>query len=359
MNATASENHTQPESVLVLRFSAVGDVLLTTPALDALHTAWPNTRIIFGTKAFIGDMIRHHPAVSEVVGLNRGESAGDYAKRLRATNFTRCLDLHDKLRSRILNLLTPGRPFTRWHNRSSLDNIAIALGLKSYRAPAPTADLFHRAVEKLVGRELPRGRMHYAPGPGDVSQARDMLKEAGADFSRPIIGMAAGANWATKRWPAEYFRELVGMLLNQGYQIALNGGPGERELSASIADGRAGVLDFTGATLAEMGAITLQCTAFVANDSGPMHLARACGVPSVAIFGSTDPAMFEYEGHALAYNHDLECSPCSFYGRKACPQQHFRCMVDLRPDGVRDQLVGLVNGRTAPLAPADRYYSHA
>lgn len=337
-------------TVLVLRFSAVGDVLLTTPALDALRTAWPHARIVYGTKEFIGDMIRHHPAVDQVVGLQKGEGVREYTRRLKATGFTTVLDLHDKLRSRMIHLLTPTRPIVRWKNRSSLDNAKIWLGLRGFEAPAPTADLFHRAVQKLVGRELPRGRMRYYPGPDDKDRAREMLGAAGVDLKRPIVGMAAGANWATKRWPPEYFHELAGRITAAGYQLALNGGPGETELSRSIGGGRPGVFDFTGATLAEMGGIIEHCTAFVANDSGPMHMARAMGVPTLAIFGSTDPAMFEYEEQGLAYLDDLECSPCSFYGRKVCPQkgQHFRCMRDQKPEQVWQALQPLLDGKPRP-----------
>ncbi|MCR9141486.1 MAG: glycosyltransferase family 9 protein [bacterium] len=344
------------QTVLVLRFSAVGDVLLTTPALDALKTAWPEARIVYGTKEFIGDMIRHHPAVDEVIGLQKGEGVRDYTRRLKTTGFTVCLDLHDKLRSRMIHMLSLNRPITRWSNRSSLDNAAIWLGLRgrnSYKAPAPTADLFHRAVEKLIGRELPRGRMRYYPGPDDRERARTLLTEAGVDLSKPVIGLAGGANWATKRWPAEYFHELAGRITGAGYQLALNGGPGERELSASIKGsgsdgGRANIFDFTGATLAEMGGIIQHCAAFIANDSGPMHMARALAVPTLGIFGSTDPGMFEYEQQGLAYLEDLECSPCSFYGRKICPKDHFRCMRDLTPDLVWEELQPLLDGKARP-----------
>lgn len=341
-----------PETVLVLRFSAVGDVLLTTPALDALRAAWPETRIVFGTKEFISDMIRYHPAVDEVVGLRKGEGVFDYTRRLKATGFDACLDLHDKVRSRMIHLLAPTRRFVKWSNRSSLDNIKIMLGLRGYNAPAPTSTLFHRAVEKLVGQPLPRGRMRYYTAPGQVERARAMLEAAGVDLARPLIGVAAGANWATKRWPAEYFYDLVGRMIAAGYQVALNGGPGERELSRTIAGERPGVFDFTGASLAEMGGIIQHCQAFVANDSGPMHMARASGVPTLAIFGSTDPAMFEYADQGLAYNDLLECSPCSFYGRKICPKQHFRCMRDLTPEIAWGRLQPLLDGRRRPFPHA-------
>ena len=72
---------------------------------------------------------------------------------------------------------------------------------------------------------------------------------------------------------------------------------------------------------------------FVANDSGPMHMARALGVPTVALFGSTDPGQFDFTGHAALFV-GLTCSPCSLYGKRRCPLGHFRCMRELGVDRV-------------------------
>jgi heptosyltransferase-2 len=304
---------------------------------------------VYGTKDFIADMIRHHPCVDEIVALRKGEGVLAYTRRLKATGFDACLDLHDKTRSRLIHLLTPGRRFVSWPNRTGYQAMAIALGLRGYRAPARTSDLFHTATERLVGRDLPRGRLRYYPGPDDPARASELLSAAGVDLARPIIGIAPGANWNTKRWPAAYFHELIGWIVAAGYQVALNGGPGEKGLSAQVrGDHMTGVFDFTGASLAMMGGIIGHCTAFIGNDSGPMHMSRAQGVPTLAIFGSTDPDMFEYGEHVLAYKNDLACSPCSFYGRKACPKGHFRCMRDLNPGLVWELLQPLLDGRRRP-----------
>src|SRR2546430_12033461 len=91
-------------------------------------------------------------------------------------------------------------------------------------------------------------------------------------------------------------------------------------------------------------------TAFVANDSGPMHMARALGVPTLAIFGSTDPAMFDFAGHAMLFA-GVECAPCSFFGRSRCPRGHFRCMLDLSEERAWEALAPLLRaGRRLPLS---------
>src|SRR5262249_32000463 len=82
------------ETVLVLRFSAVGDVVLTSPAIDALRQAWPDARIVYAIKERLAHLVRHHPAVNEVIGLRAGEGPLSYSGRLRAAKPTAVLDLH-------------------------------------------------------------------------------------------------------------------------------------------------------------------------------------------------------------------------------------------------------------------------
>jgi len=112
-----------------------------------------------------------------------------------------------------------------------------------------------------------------------------------------------------------------------------------------------GAVDLTGKLdLPGLGGFVSCCTAFVANDSGPLHIARALGVPTLAIFGSTDPGMFDFAGHALLFA-GVECAPCSFFGRSRCPRGHFRCMLDLTEERAWEALAPLLRaGRRLPLS---------
>jgi ADP-heptose:LPS heptosyltransferase len=121
--------------------------------------------------------------------------------------------------------------------------------------------------------------------------------------------------------------------------VVIQGSAAERplgqELSALVraADVSAAVpplLDLCG-ELDVRGLVALSslCTAFVAGDTGPMHVARALGVPTVAVFGSTDPGMFEWGGHHPVVAAGVACAPCSFHGRKRCPRGHLRCLTEL------------------------------
>ena len=340
-----------PDTVLVLRFSAVGDVVLTAPALDALRSAWPRTRIVVAVKERLAHLLRHNPNVDEVIELRRGEGPFAFARRLRATRPGVILDLHNKVRSKILRWRLRDVPAVVWHKREFRDTLPVKLALRPYRASMRLADRYHAAVEELVGRKLPRGKLRYFLGPGDRDAADSILRAHGIDPEQPLLGISPGANWETKRWPAERFAALARRALAASLNVAVQGNDTEAPLGKLIAREAPGAVDLCGKLdLPALGGFVSRCSAFVANDSGPMHMARALGVPTLAIFGSTDPAMFDFSGHAVLFA-GVECAPCSFFGRARCPHGHFRCMLELAPERAWDSLAPLLRaGRRLPLS---------
>ena len=117
--------------------------------------------------------------------------------------------------------------------------------------------------------------------------------------------------------------------------------------SSSGAVDLCGKLDLRG-----LGGFISRCTAFVANDSGPMHMARALGVPTLSFFGSTDPTMFKFESGHRALFAGVPCAPCSFFGRRRCPRGHFRCMLDLDEERAWAALSPLFSAGRLPLLSA-------
>lgn len=342
-----------PDAVLVLRFSSLGDVVLLAPALDALHRAWPATRIVVGVAAAFAPALAHDPAVAELVTLLPGEGAVAYAGRLHQ-GFERhqtvlILDLHNSVRSAALRALLPLRwPRTVWHKRDVTTIVGVGLRLRTWRSDRLHADRYHLAVETMVGRSLPRGRLRSFADPDEVERCRILLLDAGHDAARPVVGMAPGARWATKRWPADRFAAVARDAMRAGYDVVVQGSADEAALCAEVVSLAPGSIDLGGRLdVAGLLGLMPHCAAFVANDSGPMHLARAAGVPTVAIFGSTDPGNFAWEGHrALAVA--LPCAPCSFYGRASCPEGHLRCLGNLASGGVWDALRDLLAAGPAP-----------
>src|SRR5207248_3364956 len=137
-------------------------------------------------------------------------------------------DLHAKIRSRILRALLPGVRKVVWHKRDFRDTLPVKLALRPYHASMLFADRYHAAVEELVGRPLPKGKLQYVLGPEDLAAADGVLRKTGLDPSLPLVGLSPGANWATKRWPAYRFAGLAPRAWNEGWRWRSRGGGRKR-----------------------------------------------------------------------------------------------------------------------------------
>lgn len=136
----------------------------------------------------------------------------------------------------------------------------------------------------------------------------------------PLVGLFPGSNAPARRWPSDRFSEVARTLLARGGQVVVLGGAAERALTAAVAAGATGALDLGGETdLGGLAAILSLCDLVVTNDTGPMHLAGALGVPTVTLWGSSDPMEVGPPGprHLRVTGMDLPCKPCF---KNHCPR---------------------------------------
>jgi heptosyltransferase-2 len=152
---------------------------------------------------------------------------------------------------------------------------------------------------------------------------------------KPLIALAPGSVWATKRWP--YYAELATMLAPNAMLVVV-GGKDDAAHAAAIVNAAGNVIDATG-RLSLLGSAELirRCALLVTNDSSPQHLASAVGTPTVTVFGPTVPEFgfgpLAPSSHTAGLR-GLECRPCDRHGPMQCPLGHWRCMRDLTPTTV-------------------------
>ena len=341
-----------PRSLLILRFSSIGDILLTTPAIEALARHWPETKIFVAGKKSMILLLENNPYITELIPLKAGEGLLHFMRRLKKRKAEAILDLHNKARSKIIALFFFRTPRVIWKHRRLRDRLPLPLFLKNYHAPFPIAERYLQAAERLVGRPLEKGFLRYFPTEKEKREGSALMKARGIDLETPLIGVAMSAAWKAKAWPPSYFRELIALALaqEQELQFAFLGSPIDKALAQKI-QGELGdpdrVFDLCGQPLRMSAVLISYCRVFLANDSGPMHIARAQGVPTLAIFGPTDPNICDLEGHILAYSKQ-RCSPCTFIGRKKCPRKHFRCMRELKALEIWEGLKKLLQKERVP-----------
>lgn len=162
------------------------------------------------------------------------------------------------------------------------------------------------------------------------------------ESGKKYIGFAPGAKHFTKRWPPEYFVELGNELTKLGFQIVLFGGKSEKQLCDEILIQIPGSLNQQNDdNLFQIASDMKLCKLIVTNDSGLMHTAASVGVPVAAIFGSTVKEFgFAPYGvqNLILENNSLFCRPCSHIGKSDCPKKHFKCMKDVTPNIVLNNL---------------------
>lgn len=328
------------KKVLVMQSAFLGDSLLTLPLLRRLKEILPGASVTVLTLAKTADIFRGTPWVDEVLlddkrGLHGGLTGPwKIAAELKAGAFDLAVIPHRSFRSALIArlskiprrigfdssagsfLLTDAVPFS-WLMHDLERNLSLALPLGAGAAPAA-------------------GESRYVAPPHLSEKFAKILADAGVRQDAVLAGVHPGSAWATKRWLPERFAELCVRLKADGLTPVLVGGPDDKALGARIAE-ECGALDLVGRTdLEELKALMGRLSVFVTNDSGPMHLAAAAGVPVVAIFGATtrELGFFPYgPGHRVV-EAPLACRPCGLHGARACPEGHFLCMRLLTVDQV-------------------------
>jgi heptosyltransferase-2 len=326
-----------PPRILLVRFSSLGDVLLTTPLIRALRARHPAATLTALTKQEWAPLLSANPHLDEVITVARGQSLVPLARAIRAAGFTHRLDLHASVRCRMLRLLVPGT----WHGfdaRRREREALIRRREQRYRDHVPVAERYFEAATALDVQ--PDGKpAELFVSPAAEARAEEWLSRQG--LSGELVACAPGAAHATKRWPEPHWRQFLAALTARGRVPIVIGGGAERDLGLQLVqqvEGRAasaaGELD-----LQATGALVRRARVLVSGDTGAMHMATAVGTPVVALFGPTVEAFgfFPYRATASVVQREMPCRPCSSKGSPRCPLGHHRCLTEIHPDQVLEQ----------------------
>jgi ADP-heptose:LPS heptosyltransferase len=348
-----------PERILIVRLSALGDVALATPALRALRRHYPQARIDWVVDAAYADLLQANPHLSNLIRYERrGEHAGAAGflrlrQQLARQKYDLVVDLQAKPKTAALVRSLGAARVVGLRKRSRSELLRAAVGLDRPLVRAHAVDLYLEVLAELgVASSGPALEVPL------TARMRELAAPLGPEPARGApawVGLAPGARWATKRWRPERFAEVGNALAERGHPILLVGGPGDRaELAAVRAalkvppvaeTGHLPVAGLLGA-LARLGVL-------VAGDSGPVHLADALGVPTVALFGPTSPVRWGPRvGPHRVVNLGLVCSPCSNHGGSRCPIGTHACMELLEAPAVVDVACDLLEAGQASGARA-------
>ncbi|MDO9229607.1 MAG: lipopolysaccharide heptosyltransferase II [Syntrophales bacterium] len=320
------------EKVLIRGTNWIGDVVMTLPAVAAVRKTWPGARISVLAKPWVAEVYRLSADVDDVIVFEEpGRHAGiggklRLARELRGVGFDCAILLQNAIEAAIIARLA-GIPFRAGYNS---DGRGLLLTHAVRRTEAirrvHQIDYYTEMVQALGC--TPAGRdVHLRPGRDYDDLAEALFRRFGIAGNRPRIGLAPGAAYGpAKKWFPERFAAVADRLGGEsGSQTILFGSAGDRESAAAVqGSARHPLIDIAGMTnLKEAIALIARCSLFISNDSGLMHVAGALGVPTIALFGSTNPVTTSPVGErSVVIHHDVDCSPCL---KPVCPTD-FRCM---------------------------------
>jgi heptosyltransferase-2 len=328
------------EKLLIRAVNWVGDAVMTTPAIGAIRESFPRAEITLLANPLVSQLFSPHVWVDRVITFDRNGAhkgiAGRFslAAQLRKQAFDAAIILPNSFESALIPWLA---------------GIPVRLGKASDGRGFMLTDSYRPDGQRIVVHEVEyylelmrhfgitgEARVpHLTVTLEDDQGAALRLAEQGITADDFVIGVNPGAAFGSaKRWSPERFAEVAGRLAGAwNAKVIIFGGPGETDIADGIEQHLAGLCcNLAGKTnLRELMALIHRCSFLVTNDSGPMHIAAACGVPLVAIFGSTDHVTTSpYTDKATIVRKDVECAPCKL---RECPTDH-RCMTAVSADDV-------------------------
>jgi len=335
----ASPGPGEVQRILVVRYSALGDVVLATSILGPLRQLFPAARIEWVTSGGAASLLEGLPELAAVHRLGQSGEQAPAALRARLRGrFDLALDLQEKVKSRWL--VTAAAPRRLWFHRRTLGQALLSLVGRDRPLARAHATRLYAEVLAPLGAGLEPGPLRVALSP----QARAAAAAALGGARRPLVAIAPGATWATKRWAPERFAAVADALHAGGHAIVLCAGPADAPAVAAFRAALTAPLaaDLSALPVDALAAALGEARLLVTNDSGPVHLATALGVPALVLFGPTSTVRWGPPAPGRALSLGLPCQPCSNHGGERCPLGHHRCLADLPVARVLEEARGML-----------------
>lgn len=310
--------------ILIIRFSSMGDVVLTSPVIRCLHEQLPGVEIHYLTKSSNYELLRANPYLHRIHLLDVNEAK--MISSLQKERFTHIIDLHHNLRSLKFKRALSGKSksfeklnFKKW----------LLVNFKLNRMPAlHIVDRYLATVASLGVTNDERGLDHFIPTDGQLNAA-----DFDSMLANGYVAFSIGGQHATKQLPQTKIIEICKLI---GLPILLLGGKEEQQTAAAVVAActdQAIVSACGKVSINQSADLVRQARVVLSHDTALMHLAASFQRPTLAIWGNTVPALGMYPylpQHPDRFENmevlGLNCRPCSKIGHKSCPKGHFKCM---------------------------------
>lgn len=321
--------------ILVIRFSSIGDIVLTTPLVRGLKQQGRHVVHYLTKKQFL-PVLKANPYIDKIHILEDG--LGAVVEELKKENFGFIVDLHKNLRSfRVKKAL--GKPSASFNKLNRQKWLLVNFRINALPDIHIVDRYFEAAMSLGVINDL-HGLDYFIPQEDQVD-----MNGFPEGFRNGYIAFVIGGKHKTKVFPAE---KVIPLCSRINYPVVLLGGPDDTDLAEVVMKSTgSGIFNAVGKyNLNQSASIVKQAKAVITNDTGLMHIAAAFQKPVASLWGNTVPefGMYPYmpgteeEKVMIAEVKGLKCRPCSKIGFEKCPKKHFRCMMDINEEAILEFL---------------------
>ncbi len=336
-------------NILLIRFSSLGDLVLTTPIYRELRKVYPNSRLTLLTSEGFGRVLENNPHLDEIIYHHRKETRNDLEKlidQLRLQKFDLIYDIHNSLRSRWIGwqLKRHAPKPEHWliEKRTLARELQIRFGWGQFFNGKSQREQWLEPLRRHHTGALST-KTELFPSVADKNYVKAWLSQNDLQ-DKPFVCIGASASFPLKCWPLQNFKQLIENIIQSGISVVLVGTNGEIETEelAEYFRGSQNVFCAAGMfTILQSAALLEMANAVVANDTSIIHLAEAMRTPSIALFGPTVKE-FGYapmlaQSRLIETDLALRCRPCSRTGKGTCKNRDQQiCMYSISTQKVWD-----------------------
>jgi len=327
------------QKFLIIKLSSLGDIVHALPFLRTLRVHHPDAYISWMVEERFQELIKFNPDLDEVItvrikhwrknlNVNSWREISQTQKLLKERDFDWTFDLQGLIKTGIIALMTGAPNRAGFHRDNCREKINSWFNNRHSKYVSPGGHVVDLSLSQLsvLGNFAPRAEFPLNIPTEDQRVSETFMLENPELISKPIAGINPGAGFPTKMWSLKRYAQLADRLADElGFSILLTWGPGEEDLVYKIAaDMKQRSWTAPATTIAESIGLYKKLSLFIGNDSGPFHICAALGIPTVSVWGPTDPSRNgAYTKNHEAVYHKL---PCSFCWKRQCPFGTIECM---------------------------------
>ncbi len=338
--------------ILVIQTAFIGDAILTLPMLQKLKELYPENSIDVLTIPSTEEIFNASPAADEVIVMDkRGKHKSIISllrliKELKKNNYKYIFAPHRSLRTSLITMLLGVRE-TFGFSSNSIKH--VYKNLIEYHPE-------HHEVQRnldLIGYKYEDDNWRVEPKIKVPSEAKQKVNNflSSLNINDKLCAVAPGSVWNTKKYPIEYYEEVIKYFVSKNYTVIVIGGKSDEDICRNLA------IKFNGSVISAAGKFSIvesiellkNVEFLISNDSAPTHLGMCAGIAVAAIYCSTVPdfGFYPYNRKSVSISYkDLFCKPCGIHGYAECPIKTFECGFNLKPETVIKEIEEMINVST-------------